>query len=98
MSKISISQLLSAVQSTKAFTLPAMDTGVAYLYSNLYEKLSSGVDVRLADLDLDAFSRDDISTLNDLYGGIFESNAYTAERITSTLRQITPAYKAVEYI
>lgn len=98
MLQVCVKQLLSAIQSAEAFTLPEMDTGTAYLYNNLYGKLAQGEDVGLSNLDMTAFDTDDIASLKELYTEVFEANSHAASGLTMTLRHMNPICKIVNYV
>jgi hypothetical protein len=95
---VNIKQLLSALTEADTFKLPTMTAGTAYLYHNLYERLSQGKEIRLSSLDMNAFDHEDITTLKDLYAYVFEANHHTALALKTTLRQIRPTNEAVGYI
>ena len=95
---VSIKQLMSAIEEADIYEQPDMNEGTGYLYSNLYRRLSSGFDVKLSDLDFEAFEPEDIETLNGLHRNIFERDKYMTKGIVSTLRNASPAHKAVAYV
>ena len=100
MLQIDVKQLVAAVKEATAFTLPELNAGTTYLYSNLYERLAQGMEVNLSSLDMTAFDLDDVTALKDLYTDVFEANNYAASGLASTLRQIAPVCKAtaVNYV
>ncbi len=95
---VSTAQLLSAIAEANAFKLPDMNEGTEYLYNTLYTRLSQNIEVKLSDIDFDAFESDDIDSLNGIHTDVFERNHYAAGGIISTLRKLTPACKAVSYV
>lgn len=95
---VSVKQLVSAIADADAFKAPDMNEGTEYLYNNLYSRLSQNMDVKLSDIDFDAFESEDIDSLNDLHSNVFERNNYDANRIMSTLRQTAPVCKIVGYV
>jgi hypothetical protein len=56
------------------------------------------MEVRLSELDFDAFEPEDIDTFKDIYSDVFESNYYAGNRIASALRSSAPASRAVSYV
>jgi len=98
MLRVDIKQLISAIQEAPAFAIPETSSGTSYLLNNIYNPLSRGENVRLSDLDFNAFNSEDISTLNELYDDIFERSNYQADNIISTLRLIVPTTKATAYV
>jgi hypothetical protein len=98
MLQVNIKQLVAAVQKAAPFALPEMSAGTNYLYNSLYNRLSTGEDVLLSDLDFSAFNSEDIRTLHSLYNDVFEKSNRQADGIISTLRQITPACKDAAYV
>ena len=89
--------LVEAIREAEAFKLPEMNEGTDYLFENLYRGLSRGEEVRLSNLDFNAFEEADLKSLNNLYS-VFEKNCYTAREIASTLRETVPVCKAVAYV
>jgi hypothetical protein len=89
---------VEAVREADAFKLPDMSKGTGYLYVNLYSRLSRGEDVKLSNIDFNAFEPEDLETINSLYSDIFERNCYAANGIASALREAVPACKAVAYV
>ena len=90
--------LVEAVREADAFKLPDMSKGAGYLFDNLYSRLSGGGDVRLSNLDFNAFGEEDLEALNSLYSDVFEKNFYAARDIASAIRETVPACKAVAYV
>lgn len=95
---VSVKKLVSAIEEADGFKLPDMNEGTGYLYNDIYRRLTRGEDVRLSEIDFDAFEADDVDSLNDLHSDIFERNYYTADNISSALRTIVPVCKAVGYV
>lgn len=95
---VSIRNLVEAIREADAFSLPEMNDGVSYLYDKVYSRMSKGHDVRLSELDFDAFDVDDIDSFNNLHTDVFEKNCYAADGIASTLREVSPICKSVGYI
>lgn len=98
MLKVNINQLVAAVQQAAPFTPPEMDKGTKYLFNNIYSRLSCGEVVRLPDLDFNAFSADDIDSLNDLYKEVFERDSLQAGGIAGALRMTAPVCKTAAYV
>ena len=95
---VSIKQLASAIAEADAFKLPDMNRGTAYLYKTVYNRLSRNIDVKLSEIDFDAFKPEDIDSLNGLHSDVFERNHFAANGIMSALRKIEPVSKAVGYV
>ena len=95
---VNTKQLASAIAEADVFKLPNMNEGMEYLYNSIYSKLSHSSEVRLSDIDFNAFGQDDIDSLNSLHSDVFEKNYYTADSIMSTLRNTVPICKSVGYI
>lgn len=95
---VSTKRLVSAIEEAESFKMPDMNEGTAYLYNTIYSRLSQNIDVRLSDIDFDAFEAEDIDVLNDLHSDVFETNHCSANGIISTLRQVAPVSKAVGYV
>ena len=98
MIQVNTRKLAEAIREADVFRLPEMTSGTAYLFEELYERLTRGKDVTLSSLDFNAFESDDINSLNCLHTEIFERNYYTANGIKSALRQIEPVCRAVDYV
>jgi len=98
MLQINIKQLVAAVQDATPFVKPEMNEGTSYLHSSIYNRLSRGWEVRLSDLDFNAFDSEDISSLSCLYRDVYEQNNYKANRIADTLRNIVPVCKTTAYV
>jgi hypothetical protein len=90
--------LVEAVREADAFKLPDMSKGVGYLIEKIYSRLSGGEDVKLSNLDFNAFGEEDLETINSLYSDVFEKNFYAARDIASALRETVPVCKAVAYV
>ena len=95
---VNVKKLKEALVKVNEFRLPEMTAGTEYLYDRLYRKLSLDKDVRLSELDFNAFTDDDVDSLSDLYTNVFERNEDKANGITSELRRIKPEYKPVCYV
>jgi hypothetical protein len=95
---VSIKDFVDAIREADAFTLPEMNDGTAYLHDAVYKRMAKGHDVRLSELNFDAFEQEDVDSLRDLYSDIFEQNHYMADGISSTLQALAPVCKAVGYV
>jgi len=95
---VSIKDFVEAIRETDTYTLPEMDEGTAYLYNSVYRRMSGGHDVRLSELNFDAFEQADVDSIRDLFSNVFEQNHYTAGGISSTLHSLAPVCKAVGYV
>ena len=98
MLQVNIRQLVAAVQEADPFALPEMSEGTSYLYNNIYDRLSRGENVWLSDLDFDAFTSEDIGSLDYLHDNILGNNGFQADCIIKTLRKITPLCRAEVYV
>ena len=96
--KINITQLMTAVQEAPSFNFPEMNGGTSYLFKNLFCRLAIDEEVRLSDLDLNAFDIDDLDSLGDLYINVFEKSNYQVNSIVNALRQIAPVCKTAAYV
>ena len=95
---VSTRTLVEAIREADAFKLPDMSKGTGYLFDNLYSRLSRGEDVRLSELDFNAFEPEDLQAVNNLYSDVFERNCYAVRDIASALREAVPACKAAAYV
>jgi hypothetical protein len=95
---VSTTQLVDEIREADAFKLPEMNAGTGYLYDTVYCRMAGGHSVSLSELNFDAFEREDVDSLHDLYTDVFERNYHLADRIAATLRAIVPVSKAVAYI
>lgn len=95
---VSVKNLVEAIQEADAFKMPDMNEGTAYLYDTIYNNLSRDMDVKLSEIDFDAFEAEDINFLNDLHSDVFERNYCAANGIMTTLQQLHPVCKAVGYV
>jgi hypothetical protein len=95
---VSVKQLTSAIVEADVFKLPDMNAGTAYLYNALYNRILRNTDVKLSELDFNAFESEDIDSFNSLYADVFEKDYYAANGIMATLRNVSPVYKAVGYV
>jgi len=96
--KVDLSLLTIAVRNVPDFVLPEMDEGTRYLYDTVYQTLAQGEELRLSDINFDAFELHDIGSLDDLYNGVLGKNGYSANNITSTLRQVEPVSRVAAYV
>jgi hypothetical protein len=90
--------LVKAVREADTFKLPDMSKGTGYLFDNLYSRLSKGEDVKLSNLDFNAFESEDLEAINCMYSEVFEMNCYAAKSIASALREAVPACRATAYV
>jgi hypothetical protein len=95
---VSVKNLVEAIREADAFAIPDMKGGVDYLYNSVFCRMSKGHDVKLSELDFDAFEPEDIDSFSDIYSDVFERNSYAAHNLSSTLRSVAPASKAVAYV
>jgi uncharacterized membrane protein len=95
---VSIRGLTEAIREADAFALPEMNAGTGYLYETVYRRMSKGHDVRLSELDFDAFEPEDIELFSDLYDDVFERNCCSADGIAGTLRAVAPVCNTVGYV
>ena len=98
MLQLNIKQLVAAVKEAAPFVLPEMNKGTSYLYNSVYGRLSMGEQVRLSDLDFDAFDSEDITALHNLYEDVFEKNNHQASGIVDILRKATLVCKDASYV
>jgi len=95
---VNIKKFVKALRKADAFKLPDMSKGAGYLFDSLYSRLSGGEDVRLSDIDFNAFEPEDLEAVNSLYTDVLERNYYAANGIASALREAVPACKAAAYV
>lgn len=95
---VNVKKLVEAIQEADAFALPEMNDGVSYLYNAVYNRLSRGHEVRLSELDFDAFDSEDVDAFSGLYTDVFERNYYAANRVADTLRASVPVRTAVGFV
>jgi hypothetical protein len=95
---VSISQLVDDVREADIYSFPDMSEGTEYLYNNLYRRLSYGDNVRLSEINFNAFEPEDIDSLGNLHTDIFEINSKKADGIMSALKQISPVSTVASYV
>ena len=95
---VSVKNLVEAICESEVFTIPEMDEGTSYLYKTVCLPMSKGHNVRLSELNFDAFEQEDIDTLNGLYSDVCERNHRAAVGISSVLQGLAPVCKAVGYV
>ena len=95
---VSVKQLISAIEDAEVFRFPSMSAGAEYIYNSLYGRLTRGEDVRLSEIDYNAFELDDIDTMRDLYSNILEVNERRADALTSALRGLPPVVTAAAFV
>ncbi len=98
MATISLKLFTELINQAENFILPKMNAGTTYLYDNIYKQLSSGEDVKLSSIDFDTFKVEDVDSLSNLHLELFERNSYKANGVISTLEQLAPTCRAVEYV
>ncbi len=74
---VSTKNLVEAIREADAFELPHMNEGTAYLYNSVYSRMVRNKEVRLSELDFDAFEPEDVDSLKDIYTDVFENGYYT---------------------
>jgi hypothetical protein len=87
---VSTKHLLEAIEEADAFSLPDMNAGTEYLYSNLYERLSEGKDVFLSGIDFNAFALEDVEKMRSLYSTVLERNEHGAWNLSRSLQGVLP--------
>ena len=95
---VSVKQLLSAIEEADIFQFPSMSAGVDYIYNSLYGRLTRGEDVRLSEIDYNAFELDDIDTMRDLYSDVLEVNERRADTLSTALRGLSPVVTAAAFV
>jgi len=95
---VSIKNFVDAIRVADAYSLPEMDEGTTYLYDTVYRRMSGGHNVRLSELNFDAFEQADVDSIRDLFSNVFEQNHYMVGGISSTLHSLAPVCKAVGYV
>jgi len=95
---VNTKKFVDAVRKADAFKLPDMSKGTGYLFVNIYSCLSSGEEVRLSNINFNAFELEDLEIFNSLFTDVLETNYYAANDIISALREAAPACKAVLYV
>lgn len=88
---VNVKQLVSAVEEAERYSLPEMNSGTRYLYDELYGPLSEGLERRLSEINFGGFGLSDIESLRNIYSETLEGNAWRAEALARTLREIPPA-------
>jgi len=95
---VSISQLVSAIEEADVYRLPDMSDGADYIYSNLYNRILRGEELRLSQINWDSFELDDINTMRELYSNTLQENECKADLIAQTLRGISPVVTAAAFV
>ena len=95
---VNVKQLVSAVEEAERFSLPEMNSGTRYLYDELYRPLSEGLERRLSEISFGGFRLDDIESLRNIYSETLEGNAWKAESLARTLREIPPVAAVSPFI
>lgn len=87
---VSVKQLVSAVEEAERFSLPEMNRGTRYLYDELYRPLAEGLERRLSEINFGSFELEDVESIQDIYTETLERNAWRAESLARSLREIPP--------
>ena len=95
---ISIEKLYEAIGEAESFGLPDMSAGAQYLYGYIYQKLLRDEQIRLSEIDFDAFTPDDLTSLRDLHENVFEKNEMTAYGIKTELQKMQPSFDHAAYV
>ena len=95
---VSITQLLDAIEDAEVFKIPDMRAGTEYIYNSLYRRLSQGDNVRLSEIDYNAFELEDIDTMRDIYSDMLEANESRADTLARVLRGISPVTTAAAFV
>ena len=95
---VSISQLVSAIEEADVYRLPDMSDGADYIYSNLYNRILRGEELRLSQINWDSFELDDINSMRELYSDALQENEYKADSIVDMLHGIKPAVAAAAFV
>ena len=88
---VNVKQLVGAIEEAESSSLPEMNSGTRYLYDELYEPLSKGLERRLSEINFGGFELRDIESLRNIYSETLEGNAWKAGALARTLRDIPPA-------
>jgi hypothetical protein len=97
MLKVNVSLLLSAIAETRAFSMPEMNAGTAYLFEMVYKKVSDGSAPRFSELDYNRFEMNDIRALAGIYNDVFAKNENQTRHVINTLDKIMPVCVAVDF-
>ena len=95
---VSVKQFISAIEEADAFSLPGMNAGVEYIYNSIYRRLSNGEEVRLSEINYNAFDLEDVDFMRDIYSDVLEKNENRANSLTHTLCVIPPAVAAAAFV
>ena len=95
---VSVKQLVDSIMEADVYKFPDMNEGTGYLYNNLYKRISNGEDVRLSQINYNAFELDDIDSMRDLYSDVLERNEYKTDSLARTLRGLSPAATAPAFV
>ena len=95
---VNVKQFVSAIEDADAFRLPDMSVGADYIYNTIYKRLSCGEEVRLSQIDYDAFELEDIDTMREIYFTVLEADEYKSDGISRTLWNIPPAVTAAAFV
>ena len=87
---VNVKQLVGAIEEAERFSLPEMNRGTRYLYDELYRPLAEGLERRLSEINFGSFELDDIDSLRNIYSETLERNAWRAESLARSLREIPP--------
>ena len=95
---VGVKQLISAIEEAEAFSLPGMTAGIEYIYNSIYKRLTNSEDVRLSEINYNAFDLDDIDSMRDLYSNVLEANESRADTLARTLCGISPIVTAAAFV
>ena len=96
--KIDVGKLIKSLQGTAPQKKPKMNKGTRYLFNNVHLKIAGGKELRLSDLNMDAFHFDDLIEFEKTICLHYEKNERESRLITEALQSAEPACVNVEYV
>jgi hypothetical protein len=98
MIQVSIHKLIEALCDANAFSLPELNDGTHYIFTQIYERLSQGEEVRLSGINFDSFELDDVDSMRKLYSDVLEANEYKADNIVNSFRSFPPVSAVTPFV
>lgn len=96
--KIDLQKLREELKKAPAYEPPEKGAGYRYVYERLYLPFIQGRKIRLGTLDFEAFSSEDVLTLDKDYCNSFSRRLDRNDSIRSELRRTAPLPSAAMFL
>jgi GTP1/Obg family GTP-binding protein len=86
---INIKRVVDALSNAPVFTPPAINSGVKYIQEKISDRLASGKEVRLSEIDFSAFVLEDIDEIQEFHRNMMQ-HEYDCEKVANSFCKLKP--------